>query len=1155
VYSKCFFSYGIRGKAKKKDGSIDFEALKRASRQNINNMVDSIKSNDRMLVSGQCVYDSYLREPCINIKSLSRMPKDIRMDNCENKRVELHLHTQMSAMDAVSPAADLIERAAKWGHKAIAIADHGVVQAFPSAFAAAKKHKIKLIPGCELYMCDYAVPIKNAKDISTKEPIVVLDFETTGLSTNHDRIIEIGAVKLLDGTIVDTFSTLVNPGTALNPKITELTGITDIMLINMPKPHEAVKKLLSFIGDNAIAAHNAPFDMGMLNSELKRMGTSINNQVIDTLVLARSIYPELKSYRLKSLCKHLGVVLQNAHRAVNDATATAQCLAAMLNLMLERGADTFTKVNEFLDKASFGNTNHISTLVSKQEGLKNLYYLVSQGHLKYFHRNMRIPRFEIEKHREGLLLGSACSNGELFQAALYGADDEVLESIAKFYDYIEIMPLDNNAYLLRENLVTSYDEIKQINIRLYNLGEKLGIPVVATGDVHFTDPDDSIYRAIIKASMNYSDFDKQEPLYFKTTEEMLDAFSYLGENAAYKVVVENTNLISDMVDNIRQYPKHPDGEFAVTFQPFWEDAEENIKNSTIEKAKEYYGYPFPDIVQKRLDKELKSILGYGFGTLYNIAQKLVKKSNDDGYVVGSRGSVGSSFVATMCGITEVNPLPPHYRCAKCSYSNFEVPKEYTCGIDLPDMLCPECGEAMIKDGYNIPFEVFLGFEGDKVPDIDLNFSGEYQAKAHAYVEELFGSDFVYRAGTISAMAEKTAFGYVNKYLEMKGTTASRAHKERLAQGLIGIKRTTGQHPGGIVVLPKEYSIYDFTPIQHPADDSTGNTITTHFDFTSMHDILVKLDILGHDDPTMLHDLEHLTGVKYTDIPLDDKKVMSLFTSPEALGVKPEDILSPTGTLGVPEFGTEFVQSMLIQTKPTTMDELLRISGLSHGTDVWAGNTEEIIKCGDAKLSECICTRDDIMNALIRYGLDNKLSFDTMERVRKGRGLPDDTVEIMKANNVPDWFIGSCQKIKYMFPKAHACAYVIMALRIAYYKVYYPLQYYAAYFTIRSVGFDSSTMILPNEVLKEKIKNFGKDSGRVGEKLTPTEKDELYALRMTLEMQSRGIKFLPADIYKSDSHLFLPEGDNSLRVPFNTLPGLGSSVAENIVAARNEVPFK
>lgn len=1146
VYCKCFFSFGARGRAKNPDGSFNAEEAKKHSREAIEALANSIKDGMRLLVHGNCFYDSFLNDPSLIIKSMSQLPVEVTQDHAEQKRVELSVHTQMSTLEATNAPADLIAYAASMGHKAIAITDYGVVQAYPEAFFAAKKNKIKLIPGAELFMCDYELPVEKADHRKNSSAIVVLDFETTGLNTQRDRIIEIGAVKLENGEIKGSYSTLVNPGKVLDPRITEITGITDAMLQGMPSPAEATAQLLDFIGDAMIAAHNASFDSGILYAELKRMGRTLETPILDTLVLARGMYPELKSYRLKSLCRHLSVSLTNAHRAVHDATATAQCLNIMLKTLEAEEIENLDALNEYLAGKSLGRAKNINVLVQKQEGLANLYYLVSQGHTTYFRHGTRVPREEILSHRQGLLIGSCCNEGELFQAIIEGASDTILERIASFYDFLEIQPIDHHGAFLRDGKVKDNDELRAINKKILALGDKLEIPVVATGHVHFKKPSDALYRSIIHATVGKRNYDKQPPLYFRTTEDMLKAHAYLGEADAHRVVVENSNAIADSVEEIRQYPEHPDGKDVVTFQPYWKNAAKNIERCTYYRAKQWYGDSLPDIVQARIDKELKSILGYGFGTLYNIAQKLVMKSNKDGYLVGSRGSVGSSFVATMCGITEVNPLPAHYRCEHCRKAYFDVPKEYSVGVDLPDKNCPDCGKKMIKDGYDIPFEVFLGFKGDKVPDIDLNFSGDYQAKAHAYVEELFGKGYVFRAGTISALQEKTAYGYVNKYMEVKGMQASRATRDHMVKGLEGVKKTTGQHPGGMVVLPKGYSIYQFTPIQFPADDVTSKSYTTHFDFSSMHDILVKLDILGHDDPTMLYMLEKLSKVSFRDIQLDDKKILSLFTSPEALGVSPEEILCKTGTQGVPEFGTDFVQGMLLETKPSTMSELLRISGLSHGTDVWLGNARDLILNGVAPLNECVCTRDDIMNALIAYGMDSKLSFDTMEAVRKGKGLTPSTEEEMRKHNVPEWFIDSCNKIKYMFPKAHATAYVVMALRIAFYKVYHPLAYYAAYFTIRSKGFNGETMLLENDILREKIRSIVSSGNQLG----PKEKEELYAMRMVLEMQSRGMKMLHADLYKSDATAFLMEG-NDLRIPLSALPGLGETVAEGIVAARDE----
>ncbi|MEG2315594.1 MAG: PolC-type DNA polymerase III, partial [Clostridia bacterium] len=792
---------------------------------------------------------------------------------------------------------------------------------------------------------------------------------------------------------------------------------------------------------------------------------------------------------------------------------------------------------------SIGETYHIVLLCKTQKGMQNLNHLISDSNLRYFYRHPNMPRTLINEYREGLILGSACEAGELFHAVVNNRPQAELEAIASFYDYLEIQPVGNNQFMLRNGSARDEEQLRDFNRRIVALGEKLGKPVVATGDVHFLNPEDAIYRTILQAGLGYDDCDQQPPLYFKTTDEMLSEFSYLGAQKAHEVVIDAPKQIADQVDELRLFPKHPKGED--TFQPFWEDAASDIETRSWTRAKELYGDPLPDVVEKRLHKELGSIIGYGFATLYSIAQKLVSKSLSDGYLVGSRGSVGSSFVATMCGITEVNPLPPHYRCDTCHKLFFTPPELGTVGVDLPDQNCEICGSKLVKDGFDIPFEVFLGFKGDKVPDIDLNFSGEYQTRAHAYIEELFGKGFVYRAGTISGLADKTAYGFAAKYLEERGIKAGRAHKERLAAGCVGVKRTTGQHPGGIVVLPKEYDICQFTAIQHPADDINGTTLTTHFDFNSMHDILVKLDCLGHDDPTMMHRLEEITGVNFKSIPLDDPKVMSLFTSPKALGVTPEQILCQTGTLGIPEFGTQFVQGMLLDTHPSSMEELIRISGLSHGTDVWLGNAKDLIDNGTAVLRECICTRDDIMNYLIGKGVPSKLSFDTMESVRKGKGLKPEMEAAMYEHSVPQWFIDSCKKIKYMFPKGHAVAYVTMGLRVAWYKVYLPQAYYAAYFSIRGDGFDAGRMLLSNETLRDRLREYAERE----EKLSVKDKQEENALHMILEMQERGIRMLPVDLYRSDATRFLPEGDD-LRCPFTAISGFGESAVQGILDSRD-----
>ena len=1146
ILCKIFFRYRSRGFARKDENPAPITDEERKA---VTDKVARIKIGMGVKLRGECLYDSYARELAVSVRDMMETEKEEREDTAEEKRVELHRHTNMSTMDALTSADDLIARAVKWGHPAVAVTDHGVLQSFPAAFRAAKKGKIKLIPGCEGYLIDEKQIVEDGDGRPYDGPAVVLDFESTGLNTGKARITEIGAVRLENGIVTDSFEMLVDPEETLERKVTELTGITDAMLRGQPKAAEALPKLLAFIGNDPIAAHNANFDVSLLRAELKRIGLSWSGPVIDTLAYARKLYPDLKSFRLGALCKHLGVSLKNAHRAVHDATATAQCLKRMFEDTGERvpEAKSLADLDKHLKGGAIGESRHIILLAKNRTGLVNLNRLVSAGHLDYFKRVPHMPRFLIRKYREGLIIGSACEAGELFRAVLAREDREKLKEIASFYDYLEIQPVGNNAFLIREGQAASEDELRDLNRVIVGLGDELGIPVVATGDVHFLDPKDAIGRAIIQAGMKYSDADEQPPLYFKTTDEMLEEFAYLGPEKAKEVVIDNPRKIAEQVEEMKLFPTHPKGED--TFQPYWDDAEDMIQQMTWDTAEEMYGSPLPEIVEARLKKELKSIVGYGYCTLYAIAQKLVSRSLEDGYLVGSRGSVGSSLVARMCGITEVNALPPHYRCTHCRKGFFDVDKSrYHVGVDLPDRDCPECGEKLTKDGFDIPFEVFLGFEGDKVPDIDLNFSGEYQNRAHHYVEELFGHDHVFRAGTISGLADKTAYGYAVKYLEERGIQAGNTEKERLSLTCTGVKKTTGQHPGGMVVVPLEYEIYDFTAVQHPADDLESDFTTTHFDFNSMHDILVKLDCLGHDDPTMMHELEGLTGINFRDVPLDDPGVRSLFTSPEALGVTTEDILCNTGTYGVPEFGTGFVRGMLEETKPHTMEELLRISGLSHGTDVWLGNAQEIIAAGTATLSEGVCCRDDIMNYLIDKGVKPKLAFTTMESVRKGKGLKPEMEQAMIEQQVPDWFMDSCKKIKYMFPKGHAVAYVTMSLRVAWFKLHEPLAYYCAYFTVRGDGFDATTMILSPEEARRKIteiRNMDSASAR--------DKDTVTCLELVLEMNMRGIRFLPVDLYKSDVHKFLIE-DGNIRCPFISLPGLGESAAIPIAEARKNGEF-
>ncbi|MDO4546466.1 MAG: PolC-type DNA polymerase III, partial [Clostridia bacterium] len=1063
----------------------------------------------------------------------------------------LHLHTQMSTMDACASASDLIAQAARWGHKAIAITDHGVVQAFPEAFSAAKKNNIKLIPGCEGYLiADKAMLVDRADSRSLADAtFVVFDVETTGLNSNSDVIMEIGAVKYQGGREVDEFSQLINPRRPIPQKVIELTGINDAMVMNMPDISQVIKSFHDFCEGSVMCAHNASFDWGFITKAFSQSGLDYPHPLIDTLAMSRCVLKGQKSHRLGAVCKTLGVSLKDAHRAVHDARATAKAMMIMLGKI---EAETLSDLNDVFDGEET-SSYHIILLAKNQTGITNLYRLVSEAHLKHYKRTPRMPRSLIEQFREGLIIGSACEAGELYRAAVQGKSWSELKRIASFYDYLEIQPRGNNAFLVREGTLPDVKAIEEINRKIVKLGDELKKPVVATGDVHFKEPHDAIYRAILMTAKEFSDADEQPPLYFRTTDDMLEEFSYLGKDMARRVVIDAPNAIADMVGKTTVFIPHPEGK--ETFQPFWEEAEGDIKRLTYEKSRAIYGDPLPDIVQKRIDKELGSIIGYGFSTLYDIAVKLVSKSLSDGYIVGSRGSVGSSYAAWATGITEVNSLPPHYVCPNCKRSDFDVDVEkYACGLDLPEKNCPDCGAVMNRDGFNIPFEVFLGFKGDKVPDIDLNFSGEYQPRAHAYVKELFGTENVFRAGTIGTIAEKTAYGYVLKYLEKHGKTASNAEKQRLALGCTGVKRTTGQHPAGMVVLPKDYQIYQFTAIQHPADDMQSETITTHFDFSSMHDVLVKLDILGHDDPTMLKKLQDMTGIAPQSVPLYDPKVfadiISLFTSPAALGLTAEELGVKTGTLGVPEFGTRFVRQMLVDTQPHSMEELIRISGLSHGTDVWIGNAQEIIKAGIAPLRKCVCTRDDIMNQLIAQGVESKMAFTIMESVRKGKGLKPEMEQAMREASTPDWFIDCCKKIKYMFPKAHAVAYVTMALRIAYFKIYYPTEYYACFLMRNREAFDALRMIGDAEYLRKLKDDIQSQSEEKGGK----SEDEIALLEILIEMSLRGISVLPLSLYESHPEDFIVAGEKSILPPLSAIPGLGLSAAVNLAKARETGPF-
>ena len=1088
-----------------------------------------------------------------------------RKDTSPEKRVELHCHTKMSDMDGVSEAQALVARAHDWGHQAIAITDHGVVQAFPDANHYVerldKEDPFKIIYGVEAYLVDDLTEIAvNEQGQTLDDTFVVFDIETTGFSAAEDRIIEIGAVKITDGAIVDRFSTFVNPEIPIPFEIQQLTHITDDMVLEAPKIEETLPAFLDFVGESALVAHNAGFDVGFIEQNCVRLGRSRTFTSVDTVGLARVLLPTLSKYKLNIVAKALNISLENHHRAVDDAAATAEIYVKFIEMLKERGMTTLKEVNAFGDMNPDAikkmPTYHAIILAKNEVGRVNLYTLVSLSHLKYFARRPRIPKSEFNKYREGLILGSACEAGELYRALLDGKSEETIAKIVDYYDYLEIQPIGNNAFMIaseKQRNIKSEEDLKNMNRRIVQLGEKFQKPVVATCDVHFMDPDSEVYRRIIMTGKGFSDADSQPPLYLRTTEEMLEEFSYLGSKKAEEVVITNTNKIADSIERIS--PVRPD-----KCPPVIEDSDQTLRNICYDKAHSMYGEELPEIVVERLERELNSIISNGFAVMYIIAQKLVWKSNEDGYLVGSRGSVGSSFVATMAGITEVNPLSPHYYCTNCHYSDFESEEVRAfaggCGWDMPDKVCPNCGQPLVKDGFDIPFETFLGFKGNKEPDIDLNFSGDYQSNAHKYTEVIFGEGQTYRAGTIGTLAEKTAFGFVKNYYEEHGSRKRKCEIERIVEGCTGIRRSTGQHPGGIIVLPHGENINSFTPVQHPANDMTTDIITTHFDYHSIDHNLLKLDILGHDDPTMIKMLEELveqlTGkpFKATEIPLDDPGVMQLFADTGSLGIKPSDIGGcPVGCLGIPEFGTDFVIQMVVDTKPKTLSDLIRISGLSHGTDVWLNNAQTLIQEGKATISTAICTRDDIMTYLINTGMESELSFTIMESVRKGKGLKTEWEDAMKAAGVPDWYIWSCKKIKYMFPKAHAAAYVMMAYRIAYCKVNYPLAYYAAYFSIRASAFSYELMCQG----KEKLEFYLRDYKNRSDSLSKKDQDTLKDMRIVQEMYARGYEFLPLDIYRAKATKFQII-DGKLMPPLSSIEGMGDKAAEAVEMAAEDGPY-
>ena len=1129
-------------------------------------IIENVKVGSNLRVQGKLIEDRFENEMVMKPYAMCPgpgLPK--RKDTADGpKRVELHLHTTMSNMDALTDTFSAIKQAADWGHKAIAITDHGCCQSFTDALHCVewKKPKvagtddvIKILHGCEGYYVndvDDRIVVHGTKDITFDQEFVAFDLETTGLSSGTDRIIEIGAVILKNGQELDRFQTFVDPERPLDRKIVDLTGITDDMLKGAPKIEEVLPKFLDFLGDRVLVAHNSDFDTGFIRAECERLGYEYNYTAADTLILSQNLLSHLNKFKLNIVANALSLPDFNHHRAADDAMTCGLIMAHLMKkLEEEHDVHSLQQINPVMMGLRSGGhikdrqARHIILFAKNQVGLRNLYHLISDSNLKYFKRVPRIPKSQIMELREGLIIGSACEAGELFQAILDRKSDDELKRIASFYDFLEIQPLCNNMFMLAKGMAKDVEELRNYNRTIVRLGEELGKPVVATGDVHFLNPEDEIFRHILLATKGFDDADKENPLYFRTTDEMLKEFSYLGEEKSYEVVVTNPNLIADMCETLRPVPHN-------LFAPKIENSVEDLKDLVYGKLHRLYGDNPPELFVKRVETELHDIISCHYDVIYMSAQRLVQNSLENGYLVGSRGSVGSSIVAFMSGITEVNSFPPHYRCPnpECKHTILEVPKEYNCGADLPDALCPICGAQLEKDGFNIPFETFLGFGGDKVPDIDLNFSGEYQAEAHKYCISMFGSAHVFRAGTIGTVAEKTAFGYVKKYLSERGKTASRAEEARLASGCVGVRRTTGQHPGGLVVIPQENEIWDFCPVQHPADDPNSDQITTHFEYHSMEENLLKLDMLGHDDPTMIRMMEDMTGVDAKTIPLDDKGTMSIFTTSKILGYENDKILGPTGAVGVPEFNTRFTRGVLLDTMPTKFDFLVRICGYTHGTDVWLGNAKDLINSKTATVDQTIGARDDIMLYLISCGMPDKRAFKIMESVRKGKGLPPGAEEEMIAAGVPDWYIGSCKKIKYLFPKAHAVAYCMMAFRIAWFKVYHPLAFYAAYFYRRSQkgGFDAVLMTGGMESVLANI-----DAIDNNEDATSKDEDLLTTLEVVYEFYLRGFDFAPIDIYESHATKFLIK-DGKILPPFVAISGLGESAAWDLMEGRKGKHF-
>ena len=1125
-------------------------------------ILDGVQVGSVLKVQGKLKVNQFDNETVLQPYAImaGSMPK--RKDTAAGqKRVELHLHTTMSNMDATTDTAAAVKQAAAWGHRAIAITDHGVAQSFPDAMKAASKAKvagtdenIKILYGIEGYYIndvDDRIVVHGSRNMSFDEEFVAFDLETTGLSSSDDVIIEIGAVILQNGVEKDRFQTFVNPHRRLERKIIDLTGITDEMLADAPSIEEVLPEFLKFCGDRVLVAHNADFDTGFIRAACERQGIAYPFTSADTLILTQNLMPQLGKFKLDLVSNALSLPEFQHHRAGDDAVTCGLIFDRLTKDLQEMGVCDLQSINPAMtglrtqSRIGDRHARHIILLAKNQVGLRNLYHLISDSNLKYFKRVPRIPKSQLMALREGLIIGSACEAGEVFQAILDKKSEDEIRRLASFYDYLEIQPIANNSFMIAKGTAKDEEELREYNRKVVRLGQELGKPVVATGDVHFLNPEDEIFRHILLATKGFEDCDRPNPLYFRTTDDMLREFAYLGEEKAYEVVVENTNYIADMVETLRPVPHN-------LFAPKIENSVEDLKSLVYGKLHRLYGENPPELITKRVETELNDIINCHYDVIYMSAQKLVQNSLEHGYLVGSRGSVGSSIVAYLSGITEVNSFPPHYRCPNpnCKYTTFDVPKGYGCGADLPDAVCPKCGTAFEKDGFNIPFETFLGFGGDKVPDIDLNFSGEYQARAHAYCVEMFGKSHVFRAGTIGTVAEKTAFGYVKKYLSERGIKASRAEENRLAAGCVGVRRTTGQHPGGLVVIPQENEIWDFCPVQHPADDPNSDQITTHFEYHSMEENLLKLDMLGHDDPTMIRMMEDETGVDAKKIPLDDKKTMSIFTSSKVLGYENDPILGPTGAVAIPEFNTKFTRGMLMDTMPTRFDTLLRLSGFSHGTDVWLGNAKDLITSKTASVDQAIGCRDDIMIYLISCGMPEKRSFKIMEAVRKGRGLPEGAEEEMIAAGVPGWYIDSCKKIKYLFPKAHAVAYVMMAFRIAWFKVYHPLAFYSAYFYRRSQkgGFDAVMMTNGMDEVKAHIKRINED-----ENASDKDQDLLTTLEVVYEFYLRGFSFRPISIYESRATRFVVQ-DGQILPPFVAISGLGESAAWDIETGREGKTF-